>query len=99
MKLLEFRDIAKNDVFYFVALECDEERDCYKWTHERMNDGQLLREDRAYYEGYWDCYMTEALDNDISNAGVFYYFVERGEELPKIGEVFTLDGVEFERVA
>lgn len=105
MKLLEFKCIKSNDeeelgnVEYFIQLEGDEERDAYKWTHDRMNDERLAPESQAYYAGYWDCYMTEKLDNDMSEGEVWYYFMDKEEVVPEVGGTFSLDDTVWERIA
>lgn len=96
MKLLEFKCIKSDSETwvgvdeYFVLLESEEEKDCYHWTHDRMDKS-------SYYEGYWDCYMTEKLDNDCGECDIYYYF--EAEEVPEVGGTWEQDGDVWERIA
>lgn len=104
MKLLKFRCTKSQNadeignVEYFVYFESDEERTVYEWAHKRMHDEQIMRECQSYYEGYWDCFMTERLDYDISEGSVWYYMDNKDDVLPELGDTFELDDMVWVRV-
>lgn len=80
----------------FIQFEDREEANSYTWCQDRIAEANEYAT-QTYYEGYWDCYMTEKLGEDVMDEDIYAY-IDPNTQLDIRGSYTDADGVQWERI-